>query len=277
MVGFSLKQTVLILAVILAFESSSSGQSLPRLTVKQPDGEITIPVASGVLGQKDPGAIVELTNHLKAIGLSPWTGMQGTGEISFGKDVTSYSATLSNLGDDRFRLDATTKHGAMSIRVHGRAGKVQNGDGPILPIVPDAAALTLFPFELLRSTGFPRNQDSLIDHGLVTVGNVQLHRITLERQTFGRNPVTKSPETVVIDFYFDPNTHLLTKSVILTRITEGRAATFVFVVNYGDYHQVGGSLIPYLYTETMEGEPYWKLQLSNVQLNPSIPSTYFEF
>ena len=114
--------------------------------------------------------------------------MQGTGQIVYGsKDPTAYSATLSMIGSDqlrlKFRLDAQTNKGEMSIRIHGQVGKIQGTGGPTQTIPPDTAIAGIFPFGLVRTLHSPGT--SLIDHGLTTVGGVQLHRISVETPSTG--------------------------------------------------------------------------------------------
>jgi hypothetical protein len=219
-----------------------------------------------------------LANHLAAVGQVRWGGMQGTGKITYASgDPTAYDATLSNLGADRFRLDAQTKKGPTSIRIHRFVGKIQGSDGAISVIPSTTAALGLFPFELPRFANSPGLASSLIDQGLVALGGTELHRITLELGSLGRNPVTKSIDTIVTDLYFDPTSHLLIKSVSSVLIAGSRPVKLLSVVTYGDYRMAAGSMVPFRYTETLEGQPYRTLQLSNVQLNPELNTTYFEF
>ncbi len=272
------KRTIFILGTALFFAASSVAQSKPPLTCKTPDGDVVIPVKTGILGHVDPTALTEVTAHLAAVGGTSWVGMQGTGKITYGPtDPTTYDVTLSNIGGHKYRLDANTKTGAMSIRINRQRGKLQNGDGMMSVIPPDSALTGLFPFELIRLAHFPWPATSLIDHGPAVIGSTQLHRISFEFSSIGRNPVTNSPETIVIDLYFDPATHLLVKSAASTHTADARNASFLFVVNYSDYRQVGKTLVPFRYTETMEGQPYWTVQLSDVQLNPALNTTYFEF
>jgi hypothetical protein len=242
------------------------------------DAGVAIPNATGALGQRDAAALKEITEHLAIVGSAPWLGMQGTGQIVYGsKDPTAYSATLSMTGSNQFRLDAQTNKGEMSIRIHGGLGKIKSGDGTMSSMPFDTAMSGLFPFARPRLKNFPGARGSLLDHGLTTIGGTELHRITFEVPTIGRNPVTKSRQTVATDLYFNPTSHLLVKSSTSITIADGRNVKFLFVVTYGDYRKVGTSMVPFRYTEAMNGEQYWTLQLSDVQLNPEMPSTYFEF
>lgn len=167
---------------------SITGQSAPVSNGAALDAGIAIPVSTGVLGQHDDAALKEIAAHLAVVGATPWLGMQGTGQIVYGsKDPTAYSATLSMIGSDQLRLksrlDAQTNKGEMSIRIHGQVGKIQGTGGPTQTIPPDTAIAGIFPFGLVRTLHSPGT--SLIDHGLTTVGGVQLHRISVETPSTG--------------------------------------------------------------------------------------------
>jgi hypothetical protein len=258
--------------------ASSISSQPPKQSLGAIDGDIVVPNATGALGHQDAAALKEITEHLAVVGSAPWLGMQGTGQIVYGaKDPTAYSATLSILQNDRFRLDAQTNKGEMSLRIHGPVGKIQGSGGPTETIPPDTAAAGIFPFGLVRTVHFPGRDTSLIDHGLTTAGGVQLHRITVETPSIGRDPVTKSRRTIAIDLYFDPATHLLAKSASSSFIAVGHSAKFLRVVTYSDYRKVGTAMVPFRYDESMDGQQYWVLQLSDVQLNPVFDVTYFQF
>lgn len=271
---------LLVMACVIA-QAQSTPTSVEHATPTSAlgfDTDVSIPNATGALGRQDAAALKEITEHLAIVGSAPWLGMQGTGQIVYGtKDPTAYSATLSVLGNDRFRLDAQTNKGEMSLRIQGPVGKIQGGGGPSETIPPETAAAGIFPFGLVRTLHFPGRETSLIDHGLTTVGGIQLHRISVETPSIGRDPVTKSRRTIAIDLYFDPTSHLLVKSASSSFVAVGHSAKFLRVVTYGDYRKVGTAMVPFRYTESMDGQQYWALQLSDVQLNPALDTTYFQF
>jgi hypothetical protein len=267
-----------LVAATLALSAFTFGQSTKRNSPGPLDADIVIPTTSGVLGQKDAGALTELASHRTAVGSNPWIGMQGTGTITYAtQDSPAYDATLSNLSADRFRLDAQTTKGETSIRINGTVGKIQGSDGKISIIPSDTASLKLFAFELPRALDFSGPKVSLLDRGIVSVGDTRLHRITFEFPSSIRNPVDKLQQTNVIDLYLDPESHLLIKSASLILLADSRPTRFLSVVTYSDYRKVGASLIPFRYSETLEGQQCRTLQLSDVQLNPTLNSTYFDF
>ena len=268
---------LLLITTTLALSSFVLGQSTARVNPGPLDVDVAIPASTGILGHKDAAALAEVVNHRVAVGSDPWIGMQAIGKISYATDTTEYETTFSNLGGDRFRLDAQTSKGEESIRIDGRIGKIQGSDGRIFLIPSDTASLELFPFEMVRTANFPGPEASLLDRGIVSVGGVQLHRITYEFPSIASDSVAKLQQVNAIDLYFDPISHLLIKSASLILLADSRPIRFLSVVTYGDYRKVGTSMIPFRYTESLEGQQSRTLHISDIQLNPTLSSTYFDF
>jgi hypothetical protein len=257
---------LLIMACVIA-QAQSTPQTL----------DVPSPTTSGVLGHVDPGALAEISQHLKATGSAPWTGMQGTGQITYGTDSTAYSATLTILGNKSFRLDGQTSKGLLSIRINGLQGKIQEADGRQNFIVPDTAASGIFQFQLPRLANFPGASTSLLDHGSSVVAGATLHRVTFESPVSGPMVSTQKKKTLATDLYFDGTTHLLVKSANVIHINDAGNNDFLREITYDDYRSVGNVMIPFRYIQTLNGQNQWTLQLSEVQLNPTAKATFFEF
>jgi hypothetical protein len=242
------------------------------------DSTVFSPEPAATLGQKDEAAVAELTANISVLsGGSRWVGMQGTGTITYGTDSTQNSVTLSNLGADRFRLDTQTPGGVESIRIDRRIGKIQFENGPVSVLNPDTAILGIFPFEIAQRAASPGKNVALLDRGTTSSDGRSLHRVALEMPSVIGNPATKSQKTLPVDLYFDPATHLLVKSVCYVLIPGGRQVPFLSVVTYSDYRSVGASVVPFHYSESLNGQPYRTVQLTSVQLNPTLSATYFQF
>lgn len=259
------------LGLALSACASANGQSAPQTL------DISMPKTTGVLGHVDAGALAETLEHLKAVGATPWTGMQGTGKITYGVDSSAYNATLTILGNKGFRLDGQTSKGMFSIRISRLLGKIQEADGHQYPVQPDTAATGIFQFQLPRLANFPDSQASLTDHGSTVFGGTTLRRLTYEFATTSPKANTSKPRTVATDLYFDSTTHLLVKSANTIHIDGAGNNDFLREITYEDYRQVGSLLIPFRYTQTLNGQKQWTLQLSDIQLNPNLQSAYFEF
>jgi hypothetical protein len=228
-----------------------------------------IPTSTNKLGQFDAPALSEVLEHLKVVGTAPWTGMQGTGAITYGDDKTTYSATLTAIGNTKFRLDAKTATGAFSIRINGRIGNIQEADGKTYPLLPETAASGIFQFQLPRLADL-QTKSTVIDHGPTKVDGISLHRLTIER------PFSAGQKNIATDLYFDPKTHLLAETANSIWL-DGARSSILRTIIYGDYRQVEGVLIPFRFGQAIDGQKQWTLQLSDVQLNPSIQSAYFSF
>lgn len=242
------------------------------------DKDVPSPTITEPFGQWDAPALNEIVDHLKVVGTSPWKGLQGTGQITYGVgDTTAYSATFSILGGTGFRLDGQTAKGELSIRINGGHGKIQEADGHLYPLLPNTAKSGIVQFELPRLANFPYPGTSLLDRGLVTIEGRSLHRITYEITTADASEAVKKKNAVVTDLYFDPASHLLIESANSIRIDGAGSADFLRVITYEDYRAVQGSMVPFRFTQTLNGQKQWTLQLSTVQLNPALETPSFEF
>jgi len=176
----------------------------------------------------------------------------------------------------RFRLDVETPVGLESTRIQGRAGTVQAGNKPPSTFDPDTAILGMFPFEIVTRVVPGVNDVALLDHPSIAGVLQSLHRVTIELPAAAWHSEIKSRGTLAIDLYFDSTTHLLAKTVSSVLIPGARRVMVVSVVSYSDYRQVGTAVVPFHYSETLDGQPYRTLQLTAVQLNPSLPVDYFQ-
>jgi hypothetical protein len=164
----------------------------------------------------------------------------------------------------------------LTITINGRLGTIQEGDAQLgtLPFI--TAASGIVQFEIPRVANFPDQTASLIDHGDATIEGKTFHRITVESPLRSK-AMAENTETLATDLYFDSASHLLIKSANLIRIEGSGNNEFLRVITYEDYRQVDSSMVPFRYTQTLNGQKQWTLQLSEVQLNPDLPGSLFEF
>ena len=228
--------------------------------------EIVPPTAIGKVGQVDSSALNQINQHLLAVGNVAWTGMQGKGQITYRVDKTSSPASLTILGDHCFRLDVQSANGTQSTRIDGRLGKMQGTDGRIDSLSPDTASSGLVQFPVLRTTDFTSRSVSLTDQGLASGDGLALHRLRMETGAVTVKTGAPKPKTTVTDFYFDPKTNLLIKSTNSIRLA-GSGSNQIRVTTYEDYRQVNGSMIPFRFTQSLDGQVLWTLQLADAQLS----------
>ena len=120
---------------------------------------------------------------------------------------------------------------------------------------------------------------------MVTIKGTSLHRIAMvtKARTRGNAPAEgssssqRSLSSVVVDFYFDPSTNLLVKSVSVVRLPGAGTENFLRVLTYADYRQVNNVLLPFQIKESLSGEPQWVLNLSQVEFTSNTNPTVFDF
>ena len=240
------------------------------------DSAINPPERTATLGQQDASALAELAANVRTTGTSAWLGMRGTGKITYGgTDAAEYEATLSILGNVGFRLDSRTADGTTSVRIYKRMGKIQDEKGSFTLLVPNTASTGIFQFALPKEHVSAATNVSILDHGLSEVSGGKLHRITVEIPA--GNFEAKRKATVATDLYFDPTSHFVVKSANTIRMNGVGNVDFLRVITYDDYRAVNGTMIPFRFTQTLDGQKQWTLQLTDVQLNPALKADFFQF
>jgi hypothetical protein len=240
------------------------------------DSEIVMPENRVPLGRIDPTALQEIEQYRNAVGASLWSEVKATGTISQGNQA-NLSATLSILQADSFRLDVVTPNGTRSIRISDIAGSVQQDNGKRHLIPPATAKNGLLAFPRLLSPTFPAPQATLLEGGSVQVEGKLLHRILLREAAFSGETALDEDGISAVDLYFDSVTHLLAKSAEYVRLDALDRAHYLRVTTYGDYRPVGGMLIPYHYSQTLNGQAQWILVLSEVDPRPELNKAIFLF
>lgn len=240
------------------------------------DQSVPMPAFTGSLGQKDAAALQELIDYLKAVNIGAWKGLQATGTMTDSSGANN-QATLTVLNSDQFRLDVQTSKGERSTRISGSFGKTLEVDGRSFYTPPATAKAGLLAFPRLLDSTFPNSATSLVDRGQVQIDGRSLHRITIEEPAFPGNAVTDQRNVSVTDLYFDASTHLLIKSAGAVQLDSADRQRYLVVVTYGDYQKVQGGLLPHQYSQSLNGQRQWTLQLNAANLQPSVDSTYFQF
>ncbi len=260
-----------------------SQQSINTQPTGNNDQGIQLPQAATWSPRVDGGAITEITAYRSAIGLTAWEDMMGNGVLSStGSGLTGSNgqeqATLWIRNHDKCRLDLQKQKGTTSMRIDGYYGAIQHQDGHRKAMDARDAAGEFLVFPALMQATFPPADIMLIDQGIVTVGGTTLHRITMERLWPGGAVDAKGVlRTRVTDLYFNPQTHLLTKSSLGIYGTQPGPNQMLQVISYGNYSSVNGMLIPHTFRETLNGQILWTLQLNNVRVNQGLQASDFHF
>jgi hypothetical protein len=101
-------------------------------------------------------------------------------------------------------------------------------------------------------------------------------RLSLTRPTIDA-PSRAHAEFVTTDFYLSSDTSLLYKSVDMVGSLDPSSRRYMRVITYEDYRQIDGVEIPFRYTETINGQPAWVLQLTTAQPQAESDPAYFTF
>lgn len=268
---------IMFFALIFAMPAAMHAQRDFTRIYGSEDQSIPVPAFTGSLGQKDSAALQELIDYLKAVNISEWKGLKASGTISHDAGAGE-QATLAISGGSRFRLNVQTPKGERSTRIGGSYGKTLAIDGKFFTMPAATAKAGLVAFPRLLEAAFPDSTTSLIDRGQIQLDSRILHRLTVEESAFPSSPGAAQQQNIsVVDLYFDSFTHLLVKSASAIQLDSADRQRYLVVVTYDDYQKVQDSLIPFRYSQSMNGQAQWTLQLTNADLQPSFDPSYFQF
>jgi hypothetical protein len=236
------------------------------------DTDVPTPIHS-IKASSDTGAIQAVISFFSSAGISNWRGMSADGTITFGDDPQTFPAHLSVLGGDKCRLDVGRPNGFDSTILNGARAVFQAADGTHASISSDLSALGLFAFQRLLAAGYPTSSTLLSDQGSTSINGILLHRITLDDpSTDGTGLPWKTT-----DLYFAPATGRIVKSTAFVHLSPRDSALYMIATTYDDYREVGGGTLPYTYTQSLNGNLRWTLQLSSISLSTIPDTSLFQF
>jgi hypothetical protein len=277
------RSTLLTVCCLLATSFCASGvraQMDPTRVYGVEDSAVPTPPTRVPLGHQDASALQELIDYLKAVNISQWQGLKATGSFTAAApaDASPDQASLVIAQGQMFRLDVTASTGIRSTRIADSHGETIDGLGHSWALPRATAKLGLVFFPRLLSSSFPTPRTSLIDQGQVQIQGRTFHRITVsepldENQTASTDPTRVS----VIDLYFDSTTHLLVKSAAAVHLDSADRARYIEVLTYDDYRSVQNGLFAFRFHQSINGQPQWTLQLSDITLAPNTNTSDFYF
>ncbi len=243
------------------------------------DQSLPVPQSVSATVQKDAAAVQAVLNFVKTVNGSNWTGIQGTGTFTApnGDTEDQGSASLTIQNSDEFRLDLNASAGERSIRIYGPYGEILESNGVRHPLPATTAMSGLFAFPRLLAATFPDAAMTVLERGMVSIDGQSLHRVTIEIPDLSSESSSPAGDISVIDLYFDPATSLLVKSAVSVQLDSQDRAIYLQVVTYSDYQKVEGILLPFTYSQTLNGQRQWTLQLTSVKTESSLDASYFQF
>ncbi len=270
----------LALTLCLFVVSARGLQSQATRIFGTDDQDVALPKASTNSANQDPGALELLHAYLSAEGASQWQGVQATGSITYAGNEASPegSATLTITRDGFTRLDVTNSLGNTSLRIRGASGAFQDVNGKLhrLPLRNARAGLFVYPF--LLSPPLSEQQQLSLSSGTSQLQGKTFDKLSFTRPVVGRQASSRArSESMTTDLYLFPDTHLLYKSVELTEALDPSPERYIRVVTYEDYREVEGVKLPFRYTETINGQRSWVLQLTAAQTEAQTDPSYFTF
>jgi hypothetical protein len=261
-----------------AVQESSSSPEMNRFTriLGLEDRTVPRPSSENIAGRKDATALKVIADFQNAVNITTWKGMQaGATFENSNEERSSASIALGSAGQSR--LDVRSSSGMRSTRTDGYLGSTIWEDGSQSSLPPDAVKSGLAAFTRLFDSLLAVASSAIVDRGTLTIDQNTLHRITLLEKTTSDTTLAESGVVIVTDVYFDTTTHLLKMSASSVHLTPSDLQTYMIVTSYSDYRKVEDCLIPFNYSQSLNGQHQWSLQLSDVNLNPNIDSSYFTF
>ena len=272
----------IITAMLFAQDDGNGITQRPskRMIFGQFDATFTFPRMAGVAGQKDSAALSAVRLYLAASSRGEWPGFDANGTMEVGADEqkSEIPAALTIEPGGYYRLDLTTPYGIRSERVAGATGAMQSENGSTVQLPALAVASGIIPLPPTLAGAATDAQDSLIDGGIVEVEGARLHKVTFIRPLFTGSRNSQPPaQPLITDFFFNPTSHLLIKSVDAILLNQNSTARHLRVITYSDYRPVSGAMIPFCYRETTDGRLAWSLQFNNITAGSNHGAEYFRF
>lgn len=234
--------------------------------------------------QRDPQALSILSQSLSAMGsssaLSAIQDFTATGNITYfwaGQEVSG-AVTVKARGTNEFRMDAALSAGTRSWIVSPTEASIKNVDGTVSPIPPvntrNLAALSL-P-QLRVATAFNNTAYSIQYGGLTTVGGRQTHVVKLQ-QVF---PTSDDPDgflshLTAAEVLIDATSY----QVVLVRDwihpPNHTRVDLAHEIAFSNYQLSNGYLVPLSFTESVNGQQTWTIQLTSISFNTGLTGADF--
>jgi hypothetical protein len=247
------------------------------------DADLPKPAPTGhAVGYADAGATAMLQAYEKATSGSAWVGMKATGTMTLPGVENPEKARLFMLPGNRLRMEVDTDSGEDRTVTKGSHGFIHYAhddrgyhdtdrgahSGPHnVPLSPQMASAGVIPFDLPFAVLQSPVKYAVTDRGSMTVDGIQAERITIETPIVASGFLPGDPRQMVVDCYFDLQTHLLRKMATDVMVPAFGRQQILRVTSYANYQTSGNVTVPFSYGESIEGRTVWSLQLSSADTN----------
>lgn len=270
-----------VLILFFSFCWPSGAQESPRVVQGPNDRDIPTPAESGqAAGHIDDKAIQELQAYSLAVG-GGGNGIRFTAraKLTYAANPDEVlDATLWIAPQNMARIDVAKSSGHDILIYNGKHGSVTYATGKKQLLFAESAAAGFAPFDLPLSALSAPQRYSIIDKGLITCDNTVLHRVSLEIPLPAHEMTSGAKgRQAVIDFYFDPSSHMLMKSASMIAINGSSKLQLFRVTKYASYRRSGGISIPTDISESVNGQAIWAMNISEIDTTSESPSKNFLF
>jgi len=170
----------------------------------------------------------------------------------------------SNFDDPKWRCVTGRREcaeGQRSIRIQAAMDRFSKAMGQAsLPVV--TARGGLFAFSRLMAATFPGAQTSILDQGTLSIDGKALHRITIEEPAFSAELLQALTKSVPLTSILILQLTCSSRALHLYKSIRQIAARYIQAVTYGDYRKVDNVLLPFAYSQTLNGQRQWALRLT---------------
>jgi hypothetical protein len=251
-----------VIALFLAVSTPLRAQSPAQLAAPVP---------------RDQAAVTFVQNSLLAMGGGPAIGQiqnciaQGTISATAGSWLTNGDFTWKNSGG-RFRYDNPDPQGR-SVLVSGKGSPMVSAGGKTETLHPHVTA-TMFPPHLVGLVLAQRFLNASFSFRFI--GNETLNgRSVVHVQTNflgDKDSASISPQ----EWYFDAASSLPVRVTYLLPTSTNALATRTGAIDFADYQNFGGVLVPFQMSFYLDGQPGGAATLTSVTFNTSMNSADFD-
>jgi hypothetical protein len=237
--------------------------------------------------QRDTQALNFLTQVLTAAGgstaISAITDFTATGSVTYSWTNTSVqgNATIKSRGLTQFRLDSQVPDGTWSMVINNGVGVLNLPDGTGSTIAYhntlNAGSLTL-PITLV-SAAVQDTSFTVIDDGVVPLGNGQAHQITIQQNLPSTtDPAGQFSKDAKRDYFFDPSSfQLLQVQDTVHPSNDAVNGGVQRIIGLSDYRSSNGILVPFSISQSVDGQTTWSIGLTSITFNTGLTDSDFQF
>src|SRR2546426_8660708 len=235
--------------------------------------------------QRDPQATTVINLALNAAGgiaaLSQIQDYTGSGTIvySWADSQVQGSVTVKGRGLAQFRLDATLPAGVRSFIVSNGTGSLRELDGTTTPIpyyqAVNFGSSVVFPLVHLLAA-LLNTSTNITYQGLVTRAGHQVHDIRVQGLSAPAATTAGVQANIPAqDFFIDSSTFQVISTLGKAYPKDGSLSAAPAEVQFSDYRQVNGILLPFAVTTLIAGQSASAIQLNQVTFNNNLTDSDF--